>query len=136
MSAEEIPQEVKNLIHDHLESVVQLESLLLLHTDPHKEWTAADVAKELRIEPAWASEQLNHLCDRGLLSCRDAGEASGVIYRYGPRAPELDRAVGGLANAYADRRVSVITLIFSKPVDKLKSFSDAFKIRRDPPRGS
>jgi hypothetical protein len=47
----------------------------------------------------------------------------------------MDRAIAGLAQAYTDRRVSVITLIFSKPVDKLRSFTDAFKLRRDDPRG-
>jgi len=39
------------------------------------------------------------------------------------------RAVGTWS--YADRRVTVIGLIFSKPVDKIRSFADAFRIRKD-----
>ena len=44
---------------------------------------------------------------------------------------DLHRAVAGLAREYAARRVTVIGLIFSKPVDKIRSFADAFRLRRD-----
>ena len=47
--------------------------------------------------------------------------------------PELDQAVVRLAKDYAERRVTVITLIFSKPVDKLRTFADAFRLRKDKP---
>jgi hypothetical protein len=47
--------------------------------------------------------------------------------------PALDAAVAQLAKDYAERRVSVITLIFSKPVDKLRTFADAFRLRKDKP---
>ena len=131
VSIEEIPQDVRSLINDHIESVAQLEALLLLQAHPQQDFPAAEVGKELRIEPNWAAEQLTHLCARGLAACLDAGPGNLPVFRYGPRSVEIDRAVAGLARAYADRRVSVITLIFSKPVDKLRSFTDAFKLRRD-----
>lgn len=135
VSAEEIPHDVRSLIHDHIESVVQLEALLLLQARPQQDFPASEVGKELRIEQSWAAEQLNHLCARGFAACLDAGAGNPPVYRYGPRSVEMDRAIHGLAQAYADRRVSVITLIFSKPADKLRSFTDAFKLRRDNPRG-
>ena len=135
VSAEEIPQEVRSLIHDHIESVVQLEALLLLQARPQQVFPASEVGKELRIEQSWAAEQLNHLCARGFAACLDAGAGTPPVYRYGPRSVEMDRAIKGLAQAYADRRVSVITMIFSKPADKLRSFTDAFKLRNGDTRG-
>jgi hypothetical protein len=54
-----------------------------------------------------------------------------VAYGYAPRSAELDAAVQGLAREYALRRVTVIGLIFSNPVDKIRSFADAFRIRKD-----
>lgn len=40
-------------------------------------------------------------------------------------------AVDRLAEAYASSRARVIDLIFSKPADKLRHFSDAFKLRKE-----
>jgi hypothetical protein len=123
-----IPAEVRQLIADHIDSVLQLEVLLLLLEHPQQEFTVDEVAKELRVDVAFVTEQLANLCQRGILSCTDGNAAR---YRYGPRTPELGRAIEGLREAYADRRVSVITLIFAKPVDKLRSFADAFRLRKD-----
>jgi hypothetical protein len=60
-----------------------------------------------------------------------AAEGTPAQFRYAPRTPDLAGAVEELAQAYADRRVSVIGLIFAKPTDKLRSFADAFRIRKD-----
>ena len=128
MSESGISQEILNFITEYIDSVVQLEVLLLLHNAPQTDWRAADVARELRIEPSGAATQLAELCTRGLLSCPDPSQP---IYRYSPRTPAIDQAISGLAKVYEERRVSVINQIYAKPVDKLKSFSDAFRLRRD-----
>jgi predicted ArsR family transcriptional regulator len=130
LSDEAIPPDARTLIASSIDSVVQLELLLLLQDSPQRQWSAADVARELRIDPAWAQDQLAQLCSRGLLSCEEETQ-SDQHYRFQPRSAELERAVVGLAQAYADRRVSVISLIYSKPADALRSFSDAFKFRKD-----
>jgi hypothetical protein len=58
-------------------------------------------------------------------------EGSPAQFRYEPRSADLADAVQALARAYADRRVTVIGLIFAKPTDKIRSFADAFRIRKD-----
>lgn len=125
-----ISQAVRALIVERIDSVVQLELLLLLQASPERAWTAAEVAQELRIEPSWATGQLGELAARGLLA--PAPDAPGA-YRYAPHPPELDATVVQLSKDYAERRVTVITLIFSKPVDKLRTFADAFRLRKDKP---
>jgi hypothetical protein len=124
---QEIPKDVRALLIEHIDSVVQAEILLLLHAAAGRSFTAAEVGNELRIDAAGAEAQLTHLQARGLLR---AGGGAGQ-FAYGPRTAQLDAAVAGLARAYADRRVSVISLIYSKPTDQLRSFADAFKLRRD-----
>ena len=124
-----IPPDVRQFIADHIDSVLQLEILLLLLREPEKDFAVADVVTELRVDLAFVTEQLENLCARGMLTCVQ-GEKK--LYRYGPRTPETQRAIEGLRTAYADRRVSVISLIFAKPVDKLRSFADAFRLRKDP----
>lgn len=128
MTDEALPREVTGFIADHIGSVVELEVLLLLHAQPARQWSAADIGRELRIDPAWVSAHLKEMSARGLLSRSDEPEP---IYAYRPGTAELDAAVNGLASAYADRRVTVITLIFSKPPDKIRSFADAFRLRKE-----
>jgi hypothetical protein len=128
VAEEGISQIVRSFIADHIESVVQLEILLLLFNAPQKDWRAEDIGRELRIDPSWAAAQLADLCSRGLLAC-DHGP--NPFYRYGPSSPELQQAIADLNRAYTDMRVTVISLIFSKPADKIRIFADAFKIRKD-----
>ena len=128
---DEIPPDVRAFIAEYLDSVVQLETLLMLHGAPGQEWEAEDVARDLRIDRTWADGQLVGLCEQGLAACSDAREGGGRRYRYAPASAEVRAAVDGLARAYAERRVTVISLIFAKPADNLRAFSDAFRIRRD-----
>jgi hypothetical protein len=127
-----ISDEVKAFIAAHVDSVLQLELLLLLHAQAPRTWTADELARELRIDRAWASAQLASLAGAGVLS---ASGDDPPAYRYEPRAPQLDVAVRGLAREYAARRVTIIGLIFSKPMDKIRSFADAFRFRRDKEKG-
>jgi hypothetical protein len=125
-----ISARVQQFIADHVDSVMQLEVLLLLAGQPGKVWTAPELAAQLRIDPAWVETQLRTMAAGGLVV---AGEGGGQAaqFRFGPRTPELNAAVDELAHAYADRRVTVIGLIFAKPLDKIRSFADAFRIRKD-----
>lgn len=142
MTDADCPQPVQAFIASNIDSVVQLEVLLLLYATPDRSWTGDLIGRELRIDPAWVETQLAQLCSRGLLQCTDGA------YQYKPATPALHDAVVGLAKAYADRRVTVISLIYSKPptppppttpmetpTDPLKSFLDAFRLRKDDHNG-
>ena len=130
-AGDDISPEVKAFIADYIGSVVQLETLLLLHGAPDREWSADDVAADLRVDRAWAEAQLDAICEQGLLECR-AG--SPRRYVFAPRSAHHRAAVDALATTYAQRRVTVISLIFAKPVDSLRAFSDAFRLRKDKPK--
>jgi predicted ArsR family transcriptional regulator len=125
---QDIPDNVRALIASHISSVVQLELLLLLHAQPARERTAADISRELRIDAGWVTGQLRELTAAGLLVIN---ENAGPTFRYWAARPEIHDAVEGLAKAYAERRVTVIALIFSKPADPIRSFTDAFRLRRE-----
>lgn len=133
------PPHVVAFVKNSIDSVVQLELLLLVFGNQSVNWTPEMIARELRIDSTWVRTQLTQLCDRGLLHCA-TGQVSN--YQYSPANPDLDQAVKDLARAYADRRVSIISLVYSKPTsgppgpaDPLKSFSDAFRLRKDKPHG-
>ena len=128
MASSPISDQVKKFISDHIASVAQLEILLLLQTNPAQAWTPADIARELRIEATGAQQQLTLLASSGLVREEPPG-----TFAYAPVSPDLHAAAVAVAQAYLVRRVTVIGLIFDKTPDKLRAFSDAFRLRKEPP---
>lgn len=127
MTEHQIPQRVRSFIADHIDSVLQLEVLLLLHAAPQRHYTRADIARELRINPEWVQKQLAILQAKALLTSESTGADS--TYYYAPKTSDLNEDVQALAAAYADYRVTITSLIFATPNDQLRSFSDAFRLR-------
>jgi hypothetical protein len=121
-----IPDDVAQFIANHIDSVEVLEVLLLLRERASEEWTDESVARELRINPVSTAARLKALAARGLLSSRDA-----VAFRYAPVTTAIDATVRRVAECYKERRVSVITAIFSRPNENVRIFADAFRIRKD-----
>ena len=132
MTDEGIPPEVRAFLADNIDSVVQLEALLLLHGNPDRAFTPEELSRELRIDPAWSEPNLRQLCGRHILVCEESPDAR---FRYAPQANELRRTIDALAGCYATRRVSVIAQIFSKPPSPLQHFADAFRLRKEKPDG-
>ena len=132
MGDDGIPARVKQFITEHVDSVMQLELLLMLAGPEARPWTAAELAQQLRVDAGWVDTTLRALAAGGLVAVTDGAAApAGAQFRYAPRTPDLAAAVNELGAAYADRRVTVIGLIFAKPTDKLRSFADAFRLRKD-----
>ena len=126
--ADEFPDDVQQFLSGHISSVAQLEVLLLLRSQREREWTPSEVAKALYTTPEMVAEQLAELERRGLLAFAEGSEPR---YRYWPVAPELDEQVTRLDAVYHERRVAVITFIYSQPLDKVRTFADAFRLRKD-----
>jgi hypothetical protein len=127
---EGLGNDVRALLLATIESIAELETLLLLHRDPAAVWDAVHVAAELRVEPRSAEVQLAALAERGLLRAVSGSAPTG--WQYAPATPPLARAVDALALAYEERRVSVVEFVYSKPaVDKLRVFADAFRLREE-----
>lgn len=127
MGDEDLPLAVRNLITDCIDSVEQLEILVLLYRVRFGRWTARRVSEELRTNLDSSRERLEELVARGLAAARDIdGER-----RYELVADQArERAVAAVVDAYDARRVSVITFVVTKPAERIRSFADAFRLRR------
>ena len=126
--AEDFPDDVRQFLAEHISSVAQLEVLLLLRGARERQWTAEDVGKALYTTPEMVAAQLEELRARGLLTAAGDGAAR---YQYWPASPELDARTERLEQTYRERRVAVITAIYSQPLDKVRTFADAFRLRKD-----
>ncbi len=125
----DLPDDVRRFIASNVSSVAQLEVLLLLRGARDREWTSDEVSRKLYSAPNGIIRQLNDLVSKGLAYVTHGPDRR---FRYRPQPEdEADLIVDRLANLYKERRVAVISLIYSEPIDKARSFADAFRIRKD-----
>lgn len=123
-----VPEGVQRFIADNIDSAEQLELLILLHDNPAQEWDPESASKAIYTVPQSAELRMRELAARGLITQTDE---QGPRFRYAPGSTETERQVRELASAYRTRRVAVINLIYARPADPVRSFADAFKLRKD-----
>ena len=124
MVSETIPDEVREFVQKHVDSIAQLEALLLLRRESSTTWDAPTVAKRLYIPDHDAAEVLGELLARGFLRC------DGKIFQYQCPA-EMDTLVGNVADVYARQLIPMTHLIHNKSI-RIREFADAFKLRKEP----
>ncbi len=117
--------EARAFILERIDSVAQIDTILLLRTDPAQQWTAARLAQELRADGAWMISQLRLLCDIGL-----AAQVGDGLFRYQPASAQLEKGVAALARAYLVHRVAVIEMVHTRPTKGIRVFADAFRLRK------
>ena len=128
MIEELIPDDIRQFILSSIDSIAQLEALLLLRGHPQEAWNVAAVARRLYITEHEALPLLAHLCEQGLVVLRDP---KATEFAYQPQSDQLTQLVDRLAELYAKHLVPVTNLIHSKPRTRIQEFADAFRLRKD-----
>jgi hypothetical protein len=123
-----IPAAVLQFLELHISSIEQLEVLLLLREHAGGGWTAEEVSRHLRSSVMSIQGRLNDLTSRRLLAVTQ-GER-GETYLYAPGDEETAELIRGLAKAYKERRLTVINHIYGRPPNELRSFADAFLLKK------
>ena len=126
MTEEPFPSNIRQFILRSIDSVAQLEALLLLRANPQQKWDISSVAKRLYITEQETASLLANLCEQGLVVLKELGE-----YAYQPASTDLTQLVDSLAEIYTRHLVPVTNLIHSKPRTRMQEFADAFRIRKD-----
>jgi hypothetical protein len=123
-----IPEDVARFITENIDSVAQIEALLLLRGNCQQQWDVTGVAKRLYIDDEQAAEILARLEEKQLLAS-EQGER--LFYRYQPGSAVLRQMIDRVAEIYSKHLVPVTNLIHSKPKSRVQEFADAFKFRKD-----
>ena len=116
------PPEVEHFIIRHLDSVAELEALLLARSSGAA-WDAERLASRLYISTNTAREVLSALHRKRLLDQTEG------IFTYAPASPSLRASAEALAAAYPRFLIPITRLIHGKPSSSLRAFSDAFLLR-------
>ena len=122
---DDLAPEVRELIARHFDSVESLEVVMLLRRSPQTFWAAPAVAEQLGMRPDTATSKLDALRRAGILA---VGAQTGA-FRYAPHDDDLRKSIDELACAYAERRVSVINMIYAQNLERLRAFSNAFRVK-------
>lgn len=130
---DDIDKDVKRFVLERIKSIEHLEILLLLAGQPCREWTATDVSQKLRNSEVSAANWLQDLATQNILRLRRATPPQS--FAYDPSATAFSDVITKLAKTFTERRVSIYNLIFSKPLEKIQVFADAFQLRRKEDKG-
>jgi hypothetical protein len=126
MADDLIPDDIRQFIINKIDSVAELEGLLLFSRNPETDWSSESLAQRLYTGPEQTQDVLTHLYAEGFLAVR---EENPQTYFYQPNSPKLQEIVERIAEIYSKYLVPVTNLIHSKPQTKVQQFADAFKLR-------
>ncbi len=124
-STHELSQEISDFLTRYIDSVEQLEIILLLNSTHPKAWTSAEISAHLHSTTQSIDQRLSDLEKDHLIS------TSNGQFAYNTSDPLRNKLMLKLADEYKNRRIRIIEFIFSKPNKKIRSFLNAFKLRKD-----
>jgi DNA-binding MarR family transcriptional regulator len=126
-SRNEIPARVLRFLEENIDTVPQLETLLMMYEKLGLDWPVADVASRNYITEQRATETLGALQRRGLVTA----EGSPPRFRFNSANDETRALVAELALCYQRQLSAVTEIIHAKPSASVKEFARAFDLKKD-----
>ncbi|WP_374516804.1 hypothetical protein [Brevundimonas sp.] len=103
-------------------TVWALETLLRLHREPDRSWTADALVADLRASGPLIEDCLRALERAGLIAQQDG------TWRFQPASATLADLVEQLARTYAERPFSITGMITRRDSGALRGFADSFRL--------
>lgn len=103
----ELSRDLRAFLHSSIDSLEQLEILLLLRRTG-RPWSLREIAAELSLTDSVSRREAEALVARGLVE--RAGKNAGTFHHH-PRTPELDRMCALLDDTYTTSPLLVIAYI-------------------------
>lgn len=128
--ADVIPEDVREFVRVFIDSLDQLNVLLLLSSEG-RAWSVEEVARALRITPVIAETSLQQLVARTLV----AGTSSPAgAYRFAPATETVRMTISALAKVRAEQNLALTNLMNTQAIERvrqavLRSFADGFRLR-------
>jgi hypothetical protein len=123
-----IPEEIRAFTYKYVTSLEQLEVLVQFVDNPNSEYNSSLLNQTLRTNTTSIESRLEDLFNKGFIVLKDSEKK---LYQYGPRTDKLHLEARAITQFYKDNYHSMINLIYSRPMDNIRSFADSFKLRKD-----
>jgi hypothetical protein len=128
MNSPQIPPSVLQFIAERIDTVPQLEALLLLWENPQRVWTEEELAARIYVSRQNAAQILQALERRQLVT---AEAAQATHYRYNPQWDPSGQVMPEVAAAYSRHLVPLATFIHSRASSAVREFARAFDLKKD-----
>ena len=126
MSVTPVPEDIRRFLIQHVQSIAQLEMLLLVSASPDHGWTIKEVYRSLLSNEALVEKTLEDFTKNGLMRKLDTG-----AYQFAP-PDETKALVKSLSEIYRNRPAKVVQVIYETPLSEIEEFARAFRIRKEP----
>jgi len=122
-------EEVYRFILNQIDSVPQMEALLLVWESRPKKWAESEIAERLYVSTDAVRNIMQELVRRRLLAADT--QQSARQYFYEPKSEDLDGLIEAVAATYRHELVRVSTFIHTKTSSAVRDFAKAFKFTKE-----
>ena len=129
MTSPDIPARVLQFLAERIDTVPQLEALLLLWENPQRLWSEEELAARIYVGRQAAATILQQLQRHQLVVTGEP--ASTVRYRYNPQWEDTGELMAEVAASYRLHLVPVATFIHSRASTAVREFARAFDLKKD-----
>src|SRR5690348_493221 len=119
MTPDDIPAAVLEFLDARINSVPELETLLIMSADERVEWSVADIAARTYVTPKAAFAVLNALKRHRLVG----SDRSGTVFRFSPASDAERQVVLQPGIAYRDPLIPIATFIHRKAAVAVQEFA-------------
>ena len=127
MVPQDIPADILAFLSQRIDSVPQLETLLMMSEGAGHAWTVDAVSSRTYVGAGAARSVLEALQRHGLVAADEHAHG----YRFEPRDPADVALVARVAGYYRANLVLVATLIHEKASSSVQEFARAFEFKKD-----
>jgi DNA-binding MarR family transcriptional regulator len=127
MTTAPISPRVLQFVAEKIDTVAELETLLIMSDDEHRQWSDQEVAARLYTTPAAATRVLDSLVRRELITA----DGKPARFRFNPARSEDRKLFAEVAEAYRRNLVAITTFIHSKASASVQDFARAFDLKKD-----
>lgn len=119
---------VYQFILEHIDTVPQLEALVLLWTTRPRGWTCEELGARLYVPPDKVGDLLRDLVRKWFVS---ESTQLPTRYSYLPKSNEQDEMLARVQEAYKHELVRISTMIHAKASSSVREFARAFRFKKD-----
>jgi DNA-binding IclR family transcriptional regulator len=127
MTSADIPAAVLQFVLRRINTVTELETLLIMSAEERREWTVDEIAARVYVAKPSAAAVLYALQSHRLITQSDGGRR----FRFTPASEEERQAVAATAVAYRTHLIPIATLIHKKASAPVQEFARAFDFKKD-----
>lgn len=121
-----LPREVMRFIQERIDSVPELETLLMMSEDL-RAWSAAEIARRVYVSPQKAEAILEALVRQKLV----APGATAGVFEFMPTDEQERDLIATVMLSYRKNLSLIATLIHEKASGSIREFARAFDLKKD-----